>query len=246
MSASNALVTGASSGIGEATCRSLIAAGYRVVGTSRDPARLDGLTRELGAAFHAAPLDLNQPGSARALIESLPDSFCPIDVLVNNAGHDQGGRRRFDEADAEEMCGVVETNINGLIRMTHCLIGDMLARGRGHIVNLGSVAGIKAFATMSAYVASKYAVHGFSETLRLDYAGSGIRVTEIQPGLVRTGFAERRLSDADGAAEFYEASAAYLRPQDIADTIRYAVSAPAHVEVSELLILPVAKPGQTS
>jgi len=239
-------VTGASSGIGKATCRTLAAAGWRVVGTSRDPGRLGDLAVALGAAFHAAALDLNEPSSARELLDSLPDAFRPIDVLVNNAGHDQGGRRRFDEADAGEMCDVVVTNVNGLIRMTHCVAGEMLARGRGHIVNLGSVAGRRPVATMSAYVASKYAVHGFSETLRLDYAGTGIRVTEIQPGLVRTGFAERRLSDANEAAEFYDASDAWLQPEDIADTILYAVSQPAHVEISELLVLPVAKPGQTS
>lgn len=242
MAERNALITGASSGIGEATCRSLVAAGFRVIGTSRDVSRLDALGRELGDALHAVALDLDEPSAAPALVASLPEAFRPIDVLVNNAGHDQGGRRRFDEADADEMCDVVRTNVNGLMRMTHCVIGDMLERGRGHIVNLGSVAGIKPFATMSAYVASKYAVHGFSETLRLDYAGSGIRITEIQPGLVRTGFAERRLSDADGAAEFYDASAAYLRAEDIADSIRYAVCAPAHVEISELLIVPVARP----
>ena len=240
---SNALVTGASSGIGRATCRNLVAAGWRVVGTSRDPARLDDLARELGDGFYAAALDLDEPSAARAMIDALPQDFREIEVLVNNAGHDEGGRRRFDEGDPDAMCRVVETNINGLIRMTHCVVGGMLARGRGHIVNLGSVAGIKPFATMSGYVASKYAVHGFSETLRLDYAGSGIRITEILPGLVRTGFAERRLSDADGADAFYQESAAYLRPEDVADTICYAVAAPAHVEVSELLIMPVAKPG---
>lgn len=236
----NLLVTGASSGIGQATCRRLVASGHTVIGTARDRDRLQALGGQLGAAFHAAELDVDKPGAAGELLAGLPRAFRQIDVLINNAGHDQGGRQRFDLADAEEMCAVVETNVNGMMRVTHAVIGGMIERGRGHVVNIGSTAGKRPNATMAAYVASKHAVHGFTETLRLDYAGMGIRITEIFPGLVRTGFARRRLDDADGAAEFYDAAGRWLDPEDVADTILYAIHAPGHVEIAELLVTPAS------
>ena len=180
------LVTGASSGIGESTSRLLIANGYRVVGAARSEARLAQLGDELGERFHPCRLDVTDARAVASLPGSLPAAFREIEVLVNNAGHDTGGRRSFEAGSAEQWCDIIETNVQGLIRVTRALIDGMLERGRGHIVNIGSIAGIRPCATMSAYSASKYAVHGLSETLRLDYAGKGIRVSEILPGLVRT------------------------------------------------------------
>jgi len=235
-----AVVTGASSGIGEATCRRLVADGYRVIGTARDAARLHALGAELGASLLSLRLDLNDREAVSGIVDALPQEWRAIDVLVNNAGHDSGGRRRFDQGDAEQWCDIVETNVNGLIRVTRALIEGMLQRGSGHIVNLGSIAGLRPYATGSAYVASKFAVHGLSETLRLDYAGSGIRVTEIMPGLVRSGFASRRLGDASAAERFYDSFDACLQPEDVATTISFALSLPQHVEISQLVVLPVA------
>ncbi|MDH3389340.1 MAG: SDR family oxidoreductase, partial [Gammaproteobacteria bacterium] len=166
--------------------------------------------------------------------------FDQIDILINNAGHDTGGRRRFDEGSAGQWCDIIETNVQGMIRMTHVLVGGMLQRGRGHIINLGSIAGLKPYASGSAYVASKYAVHGLSETLRLDYAGKGIRVTEIMPGLVRSGFAGQRLGDAAEAQAFYDSFDACLRPEDVAETVCFAIAQPDHVEIAQLVVLPVA------
>ena len=161
-------------------------------------------------------------------------------MLINNAGDDSGGRQAFEVSDAAQMCGVIETNVNGVIRMTHALIGGMLERGGGQIVNIGSTAGLRPFATMSAYVASKYAVHGFSESLRLEYAGRGIRVSEILPGLVRTGFAERRLGDAQQADAFYDSHGISLQPRDVAETVLFALRQPKHVEIAQLLVVPVS------
>lgn len=235
-----ALVTGASSGIGEAICRRLIAEGYRVVATARRLEKLERLRAELGAPLCPLELDVDDAAAVTGLGDLLPAEFRPVDTLINNAGHDTGGRRRFDEGSAEDWCAIIETNVAGLIRVTRALIDGMLERGRGHIVNLGSIAGLRPYATGTAYVASKFAVHGFSETLRLDYAGRGIRVSEIMPGVVRTGFAEQRLGDADGAAEFYDGFEACLEAEDVADTVAYALKQPRHVEIAQLVVLPAS------
>ena len=236
------LVTGANGGIGAAICRLLVARGHRVVATARDPAKLEALSDELGAALLPLALDVTDRDAVDGLSAALPAGFDQIDILVNNAGHDTGGRRQFDMGSADQWCEIVETNVQGMIRVTHALIGGMLERGHGHVINLGSIAGLKPYATGTAYVTSKYAVHGFSETLRLDYAGKGIRITEIMPGLVRSGFAAQRLGDAAQAQAFYDSFDACLQPQDVADTVAYAIAQPPHVEIAQLVVLPVSGP----
>ena len=239
-SSSVVLVSGASSGIGEAICRLLIEQSYRVIGAARNESRLQQLAVELGGSFCPLVLDVTDSAAVVEVRQALPAEFQDIDVLVNNAGHDIGGRRLFDEGSAEQWCDIIETNVQGTIRLTRALIEAMLERGSGHIVNMGSIVGIKPYATMTAYVSSKYAVHGFSEALRLDYAGRGIRVTEIMPGLVRTGFAQQRLGDAQQAQEFYDNSEKCLQPEDVARTVLYALQQPRHVEIAQLVVLPVA------
>ena len=234
-----ALVTGASSGIGEAICRLLVQHNFRVVGAARNVERLQVLAEEFGESFFAMSLDVTDAAAVKNLIAGLPDGFREIDTLINNAGHDTGGRRAFDEGTAEQWCDIVETNVQGMIRVTHTLVKGMLSQGYGHIINMGSIAGLKPYATGSAYVTSKYAVHGLSETLRLDYAGKGIRVTEIMPGLVRTSFAEQRLGDAGKAEAFYDGFEKSLSPENIADTVLFALQQPKHVEIAQLVVLPV-------
>ena len=234
------LVSGASSGIGEAICRLLIEQTYRVIGAARNESRLQQLGAKLGDGFYPLVLDVTDSAAVAGVQQALPQEFQDLEVLVNNAGHDIGGRRLFDEGSAEQWCDIIETNVQGTIRLTRALIEGMLARGSGHIVNMGSIAGIKSYATMAAYVSSKYAVHGFSETLRLDYAGRGIRVTEIMPGLVRTGFAQQRLGDAQQAQEFYDDAEQCLQPEDVARTVLYALQQPKHVEIAQLVVLPVS------
>lgn len=235
-----ALVSGASGGIGAAVCRRLVAAGYCVVATARDLERLQQLQAELGERLLALALDVTDSQAISGFAQSLPAGFDEIDVLINNAGHDVGGRRLFEQGSAEQWCDIVETNVQGMIRLTHALVGGMLARGSGHVINMGSIAGLKPYATGSAYVTSKYAVHGFSDTLRLDFAGRGIRVTEIMPGLVRTGFAEQRLGDAQQATEFYDSFDQCLDPDDVARTVLFALQQPRHVEIAQLVVLPVS------
>jgi len=198
------------------------------------------LQQELGDRLFALELDVTDALAVKNLPGELPEDFGAIDVLVNNAGHDVGGRRLFEQGSAEQWCDIIDANVQGMIRLTHALVGGMLARGAGQIVNLGSIAGLKPYAGGSAYVSSKYAVHGLSETLRLDFAGRGIRVTEIMPGLVRTGFAGQRLGDAHKAQEFYDSFAQCLDPDDVARTVMFALQQPRHVEIAQLVVLPVS------
>jgi NADP-dependent 3-hydroxy acid dehydrogenase YdfG len=234
------LVSGASSGIGAAICRSLVARQFRVVAAARNQDRLRQLAAELGDALYPLVLDVTDRVAVSNVRQALPQDFGQVEVLVNNAGHDVGGRRLFEAGSAEQWCDIIETNVQGTIRLTHALIDDMLARGSGHIVNMGSIAGLKPYATGTAYVSSKYAIHGFSESLRLDYAGRGIRVTEIMPGLVRSGFAGQRLGDKQQAEAFYDGFEQCLSPEDVAETVLYALQQPKHVEIAQLVVLPVS------
>jgi NADP-dependent 3-hydroxy acid dehydrogenase YdfG len=235
-----ALVSGASSGIGEAICRLLVARQFRVVAAARNQDRLQQLAAELGNMLHPLVLDVTDSAAVSNVQQALPEEFAQVEALVNNAGHDVGGRRLFEEGSAEQWCDIIETNVQGTIRLTHALIEGMLARGSGHIVNMGSIAGLKPYTTGTAYVSSKYAIHGFSESLRLDYAGRGIRVTEIMPGLVRSGFAGKRLGDEQQAKAFYDSFEQCLQPEDVAQTVLYALQQPKHVEIAQLVVLPVA------
>jgi len=235
-----ALVSGASGGIGDAICRHLIDDGYRVVAAARNQARLLELAQELGDRLHPLLLDVTDAAAVKAVGSALPVEFSNPVILINNAGHDVGGRQLFEQGSAEQWCDIIETNVQGMIRLTHALVDGMLARGSGHIVNMGSIAGLKPYASGTAYVSSKYAVHGFSETLRLDFAGRGIRVTEIMPGLVRSGFAEQRLGDARQAQDFYDSFEQCLDPEDVARTVLFALQQPPHVEIAQLVVLPVS------
>ena len=234
-----ALVSGASGGIGAAVCRQLVGAGYRVVATARKLESLQSLQREFGDDLYPLVLDVTDAQAVRQVTSSIPADFSDIGVVVNNAGHDVGGRRLFEEGSADQWCDIVDANVKGMIRLTHALVDGMLARGAGHVINMGSIAGLKPYATGTAYVTSKYAVHGFSETLRLDFTGRGIRVTEIMPGLVRSGFAEQRLGDAQQAKDFYDSFEQCLDPDDVARTVLFALQQPRHVEIAQLVVLPV-------
>ncbi|HLJ19955.1 MAG TPA: SDR family NAD(P)-dependent oxidoreductase [Stellaceae bacterium] len=232
------LVTGASSGIGAAIVEKLVADGWRVVAAARRVERLAALSARLGARCHPIALDVTDRDSVSTLIGRLPQEWRAICVLVNNAGHDIGGRTPFDHQAVDDMLSTIETNVAGMIRVTREIVPIMLARNEGHIVNIGSNASTVAYAGGTAYVASKFAVNGFSKALRLDYLGK-IRVTQILPGLVRTEFAEVRNSgDKAKADAFYASYAGCLRPEDVAHCVAFALGQPPHVNIAELLVLP--------
>jgi NADP-dependent 3-hydroxy acid dehydrogenase YdfG len=234
-----ALIAGASAGIGAATARALAETGARVICASRDKARLDELVARLGEGAHAIELDVADPASAASLVERLPESLRAIDILVACAGHDTGGRQRFDLGRVEDWASIVETNVTGMIRVCHAVVPGMVERGRGHVVTLGSVAGLRIYAGGSIYNASKFAVRAFTDALRADYKDSDLRITEILPGLVRTEFAARRFrGDTAKGTAYYDSFPDAMEPEDIARAILYALEQPARVTVAQMVVVP--------
>jgi NADP-dependent 3-hydroxy acid dehydrogenase YdfG len=226
-----ALVTGAGGGIGAAVAAALVAIGCRVVCGGRRLDRLEATARRLGPLAQVLELDVADRISVDSLFDRLP-----------HAGHDVGGRRRFDQGEMAEWQSIVETNVVGLVRMTHKVIAGMVARDRGHIVNLGSIAGTRGYAGGTLYAGSKFAVHGFSESLRLDFRNTGIRVTEILPGMVRTDFAFHRWrGDEERAKRFYQEFGVCLAPEDVARMVAFAVQQPPHVVIAQLMAVPISQ-----
>lgn len=236
-----ALVTGAGSGIGRATAVALGGIGCRVICAGRRLERVRPVAERLGENGHALALDVADPDSVDGVLDRLPEDWRMVRVLVNNAGHDVGGRRLFHEGSAEEWESILRTNVLGLVRVTRAIVPGMVGQGGGHIVNIGSTSGLQPVATESLYCTSKYAVHGFSETLRLDYADTGIRVTEILPGMVRTEFAGTRFDDPERGDRYYDDFGVCLAPADVAATVAFAVRQPAHVVISQLAVVPISQ-----
>ncbi len=229
-------MTGATSGIGEACARRLHAAGYRVIITGRNVARLNALKEELGNDAYPLVFDVRDREIAEASVASLPADWQDIDVLVNNAGLALGLDREY-EGDYRDWDTMIDTNIKGLLYMTRAVVPGMVARGKGHVVNIGSVAGDAAYANGNVYCGTKAAVKAITDGLRIDLAETPVRVTLLKPGLVETRFSEVRFhGDKERAANVYKGIAP-LTGEDIADAMIYAVQAPAHVQIAEMLIL---------
>ncbi|MDP6344520.1 MAG: SDR family NAD(P)-dependent oxidoreductase [Alphaproteobacteria bacterium] len=234
-----ALVTGASAGIGGAVAEALSARGARVICAARRLERLRDLVEALSTPGLALELDVADGASTRELIERLPADWRQIDILVNNAGHDLGGRSPFQDREPADIQAVIETNVAGLLQVTRAVLPGMHERGRGHIVNVGSVNGFEWAADSTVYVASKFAVHGFTASLRQELTGSGLRVSEIMPGTVRTEFAAARWrGDEARAGAFYESRGAVLSPVDVAEATVFVLERPPHVNISDLVLRP--------
>ncbi len=234
-----ALVTGATSGIGEACARKFAENGYNVIITGRRVDALDQLAAELrGTGAEVLPLafDVRDREAAAAAIKGLPAEWQEIDVLVNNAGGAWGLEPEYTGS-YDDWDTMIDTNIKGLLTMTRLIVPGMVERDRGHVVNIGSVAGDAAYAGGNVYCATKSAVKALSDGLRIDVAHTGVRVTNIKPGLVETNFSVTRFhGDKERAAGVYKGIKP-LTGKDIAESVYYAVSAPAHVQVAEILIL---------
>ena len=225
-----AIVTGASSGIGAAIVASLRTEGVRVAGGARRPDQID--------ADVAHELDVTDSASCELFVEECVRELGGLDVLVNAAGLALG-RDPFDESSEEDERVVLETNVNGLIRMTRLCLAHL--RDGGHIVHLGSVAGRQAYPNAALYVASKFAVRGFTYALREDLLGRPIRITTVDPGLVETNFSRVRFrGDEDQARAVYEGVEA-MRPEDIAECVVFALTRPLHVNVDELVVKALAQ-----
>jgi len=236
-----ALVTGAGGGIGEQIARCLARDGVRVICAGRTLSTLQAVADDISTSAHPVTLDVTDAQSASTLLERLPVALREIDVLVNNAGHDAGGKRPLEAGTMAEWESIIATNLVGLVRVTHAILPGMLKRARGHIVNIGSASGTKPISGETLYCASKYGVHGFSETLRLDCADTPVRVTEVMPGMVRTNLARTRFGDAERAEQYYEDFGTCLLPEDVAETVAFAVRQPPHVVLSQLVVLPTGQ-----
>ncbi len=225
-----AAVTGASSGIGEASVRALVAAGFEVVAGARRVDRLEALAAETGCAF--APLDVTDQASVDAFATGL--ACC--DVLVNNAGGALGVDR-VEAADDERYLRMYQTNVLGLVRVTRALLPALEASGDGHVVNIGSIAAFETYPGGGGYTAVKHAVRAITRTLRVELLGRPVRVTEVDPGLVETEFSLIRLGDADRAAAVY-AGMTPLTAADVADCVTWAVTRPSRVNIDEIVVRP--------
>ena len=233
------MVTGATSGIGEACARKFARAGYNVIITGRRKEKLDTLRRELenmGAEVLAMEFDVRERASARKAVDFLKGKWANINVLINNAGLALGLDKEY-EGSFEDWDTMIDTNIKGLLNMTRFVVPGMVERNEGHIINIGSVAGDAAYANGNVYCATKAAVKALSDGLRIDVAESNVRVTNLKPGLVQTNFSNVRFHGDDARAESVYKGVKPLTGDDIADVAFYAASAPAHVQIAEVLIL---------
>lgn len=239
-----AFITGATAGIGAATARVLAADGYDLTLVGRREDRLDALANEIrsahGVQVTVLPLDVRDGRAIDMAQAADAHLFENVDVLVNNAGLARGTDpvQDADPADWDEM---IDTNIKGLLRVTRAILPHMVKRGSGTVINLGSTAGRWVYPGGAVYCATKFAVRAISEGIRMDVHGSGVRVTNIEPGLVATEFSEVRFKgDRDRAKQVYSGFDP-LTPEDIAETIRWCVARPPHVDIQELVIYPTAQ-----
>ena len=225
-----AIVTGASSGIGAAIARALVVNGARVAGGAR---RLDQLQTEI-----ALELDVTDPASCERFVEQAVEQLGGLDILVNNAGLGLG-REPFDAGTEEDEETVLETNVHGLLRMTRLCLPHI--RDGGHIVNMGSIAGRQPYENAAVYIASKYAVRGFTYALREDLLGRPIHLTTVDPGLVQSNFSRVRFrGDEEKAAAVY-ANTTPITPDDVAECVIFAVTRPPHVNIDELVVKALAQ-----
>jgi 3-hydroxy acid dehydrogenase/malonic semialdehyde reductase len=237
-----ALVTGASSGLGEAIARRYAATGVKVVAVARRQERLAAMVDEFGEdLIFSSVLDVRDRVAIEHLVNNLPEGFAEIDVLVNNAGLALGLEPAQD-AVLENWERMIDTNCTGLVYVTRAVLPGMVSRRRGHVVNMGSIAGTYPYPGGNVYGATKAFVHQLSLDLRADLHGTGVRVTCIEPGLIGgTEFSEVRFAgDAERAAALY-AGTAPLTPEDIASAVEWATSQPEHVNVNVIELMPVSQ-----
>jgi hypothetical protein len=226
------LITGASSGIGAATAAAFAAAGARLVLCARRGDRLERLAADLDTQVDTLVLDVRDRDAVTAAFSGLG----PVDVLVNNAGL-AAGFEPLHTGDPDDWDRMIDTNVRGLLAVTRAVVPGMVARGRGHVINIGSIAGHETYPNGAVYCATKAAVDRITKGLRLDLVGTGVRVSTIDPGMVETEFSVVRFGgDADRAAKVYE-GVDPLRPEDIAEAVVWVADRPPHVQVAEVIIL---------
>ena len=248
------LITGATSGFGEASARRFAAEGWRVIITGRRRDRLDALQRELeglhgtverGHVAHVLRFDVRDRAAVDAAIAGLPPEWNTIDVLLNNAGL-AAGLAPLQEGSADDWDRMLDTNVKGLLNVSRAVIPGMILRKSGHIINIGSTAGKEVYAKGNVYCASKFAVDALTKAMRIDLLEHGIKVTQIAPGAAETEFSVVRFGgDEDRAKQVYQGFDP-LRAEDIADIVHYVATLPSHVCINDLVVTPTAQANSTN
>ncbi|MBD1804140.1 SDR family oxidoreductase [Microcoleus sp. FACHB-SPT15] len=242
------LITGASSGIGEACARVFAQAGAKLILTARRQERLEQLADQLSKTYacelHLLPLDVCDRTQVQATLESLPLPWQEVDILINNAGLSRG-LDKVHEASIQDWEEMIDTNIKGLLYMTRSLLPRMVSRGRGHVINIGSIAGHQTYPGGSVYCATKAAVKSISEGLKQDLLGTPVRVSSVDPGMVETDFSNVRFrGDTERAKKVYQ-GVTPLTPDDVADVIFFCATRSPHVNINEVILMPTAQASAT-
>ncbi|WP_348549293.1 SDR family NAD(P)-dependent oxidoreductase [Psychrobacter sp. KFRI-CH2-11] len=237
----NVLITGASAGFGKALAERLVAGGHQVIGCARRRDKLDALATTLGEAFLPVVMDVSDTASIPQIIADLPADFQHIDVLVNNAGLALGTEPAH-EADLNDWMRMLDTNVKGLVALTHAVLPAMVARDSGYVINVGSIAGSWPYFGGNVYGATKAFVKQFSLNLRADLVGTQVRVTNLEPGNVAgTEFSNVRYhGDDEKAAKVYDGFKT-MTGEDIGDILLWLIESPAHINVNRLEVMPVAQ-----
>jgi len=237
-------ISGASSGIGKACAFSFAQYGARLILCARRVDRLQKIAREFSVDTHLLSLDVRNQKSVKSAVESLPQDWREIDVLVNNAGLARGLSKLY-EGDIDDWEQMVDTNIKGLLYLSRAIIPGMVARNSGDIINIGSIAGHEVYPGGNVYCATKHAVDAITKGLRMDLLGTSVRVCTIDPGLVETEFSLVRFHGDEGRAKKVYDGLKPLSGKDIADAVLYAATRPAHVQIAEIIILPTVQRSST-
>ncbi|NQU49493.1 MAG: SDR family NAD(P)-dependent oxidoreductase [Planctomycetes bacterium] len=248
MTGRTVFVTGASSGIGQACATAFAAAGARVLMCARRRARLEALTVQLRQNFDADvfafDLDVQNRQNVADVLAGLPDEWQDIDILVNNAGLSRG-LVPLQEGLIDDWEEMIDTNVKGLLYVSRSILPGMIERGSGHVINIGSIAGREVYPNGAAYCASKYAVTALTKGMRLDLNGSGVQVSTIDPGLVNTEFSSVRFHGDQARADSTYNGMTPLSGEDIAEAVLWVAARPAHVNIAEMLVLPVDQASAT-
>ncbi|TCP31852.1 SDR family NAD(P)-dependent oxidoreductase [Sphingomonas sp. BK235] len=239
MRVKTAIVTGATSGIGEASARALVGAGWQVIATGRRAERLDALAAALGERLHPAVFDVRDEAAVAAALDALPERFRGIDLLVNNAGLALG-TGPAQHADLAQWKTMIDTNVTALVAITHRLLPGLIAR-KGAIINLASIAGSYPYPGGNVYGGTKAFVQQLSLMLRTDLHGTGVRVSTIDPGMVETEFTLVRTGGDRDASDTLYAGAEPMTAADIAATVLWIATLPPHLNVNRLELMPVSQ-----
>ncbi len=242
------LITGASSGIGTACARIFAGAGAKLILAARRWERLqelaDTLNKEFGVETHLLQLDVRDRSAVESAISSLPPAWSDIDILINNAGLSRG-LDKLHQGDVQDWDEMIDTNLKGLLYLTRYVVPGMVKRDRGHIVNLGSIAGHQTYPGGGVYCATKAAVKAISEGLKQDLLGTPIRVTSVDPGMVETEFSSVRFHGDTARADKVYQGVTPLIADDIADVIFFCVTRSPHVNINEIILMPVDQASAT-